>query len=390
MIKYYYPFSILSLFLALILICCPNKQVEAQFESSKVYEIDLRPDSYHSAEKPKNSLFFRNVEYVALETTEKCRIKDGANFYASENFIFSVASQQILQFDRDSGKFIRELLTYGESSTDFTSTLPNVQSTDSNEFIVLNSQGLSKVNAITRNVVKIGPRPKLFHDIAILNPNLLVSFVSVDEKRTESHLSLLSEQETEITRFYLNKSNHDPGNLILSLGFQEGNFYHFNEKVYFKQVYNDTIYNVSKKGLKEYAYFNLGEFRIDWNKDLKSQDVYKKISILNTYESEEYIFFMYRYRASIKYGVYSKKHAKTYIPGHSWMEDGFVDDIIDFIDFRPRSINDRDELIASFMPREIIFFLNSYGDEKSIPKLLQGLKKVKEGDNPVIGIASLK
>jgi hypothetical protein len=71
-------------------------------------------------------------------------------------------------------------------------------------------------------------------------------------------------------------------------------------------------------------------------------------------------------------------------------EKGFIDDVDDFIDFKPQSMNEHNELVASFAPYEIMFFLNRYGKEISLPKSIEVLKTVKEGDNPIIGIATLK
>ncbi|NVJ45967.1 MAG: 6-bladed beta-propeller [Cytophagia bacterium] len=354
------------------------------------YKIDLSPEAYFKAELPKNSLFFKEVDYVALETTEQSRIKNDYKVYASKDYIYTVAYRQILQFDRKTGKFIKEIGSYGYEIQNYTSTLPNVQSTNSNEILVLNSQGLSKINAVTNEFTKVSPRPSPFHDVAELNQDGLISFVSGDNNKIESHLLQFSKDGNELNQYYLNQTNYDPSSLVLSFGFQEGNFHSFNNEVFFKQIYNDTLYKVSEKGLSKYAYFNLGEFDIDWNKEIIQSEIYNNIIIINTYESEAYIFFIYWYRGSIKYGVYNKANQTSYLPEHNWMEDGFVDDLLGFIDFRPQSINEHNELVASFPTFEILFFLNSYGDESSIPKPLKALKMVKDGDNPVIGIATLK
>ncbi|NVK85215.1 MAG: 6-bladed beta-propeller [Cytophagia bacterium] len=384
------PILIILLLPLLVVFNCSLNQEKTEASEFIPYKIDLSPEAYFRAELPKNSFFFEEVEYVALETTEKSRIKDDYNVYVSKEYIYTVSNRQILQFDRETGKFIKEIGRYGYNADNYTSTLPSVQSTNSNEILVLNSQGLSKINAVSNEFTKVSPRPSPFHDVAELNSNELISFVSGDENKLESHLLQFSKDGTELNRFHLNHSHYDPGNFILSLGFLEGNFHHFNNNVFFKQVYNDTIYKVSEKGLSPYAYFNLGEFAIDWTKEIIQSEIYNNISIINTYESEAYIFFIYRYRGSIKYGVYNKVSQTTYLPEHNWTEDGFVDDFYDFIDFRPQSMNEHNELVASFPPFEIIFFLNSYGDEASIPKPLRALKKVKEGDNPIIGIATLK
>jgi hypothetical protein len=389
MTKRYNPLSIILL--SLVLFNCSGDHEAKESSDFIPYKIDLSEDAYFQAEVPKSSLFFKKVEYIALETTERCRVKDGYKVYGSKDYIYTIADRQILQFNRKNGKFIKELGKYGYGDEDYLSTLPDVQSPNSNEIWVFASEHLSKINGVTKKLLKISPRPRPFQDIAELNSNSLVSFIAGDESKLKSNLLLFSKDGTELNRFYLNQSDYDPSNFIQSLGFQEGNFHYYNNEVFFKQVYNDTIYRVSEKGLKASAYFNLGEFAIDWNNEITSSvDVYRKITLIKTFESDESIFFNYWYRGGIKYAGYSKTTEVIYLPEHGLSEKGFIDDVDDFIDFKPQSMNEHNELVASFAPYEIMFFLNRYGKEISLPKSIEVLKTVKEGDNPIIGIATLK
>jgi len=388
MTERYSPLPKFLLFLVLFNCSC-DQETKGSLDFI-AYKIDLSEDAYYQAEVPNSSLLFKKDDYIALETSERCRIKDGYKVYASKDYVYTIADRQILQFDRKNGKFIKELGKYGYGAEGYTSTLPYVQSPSSNEILVFTSQHLSKFNGVTNELLKVSPRPRPFQDIAELNANSLVSFIAGDESKLESNLLQFSKDGTELNKFYLNQSDYDPSNFIQSLGFLEGNFHYYNNEVFFKQIYNDTIYKVSEEGLRAYAHFNLGEFAIDWNDKIIRSDVYNKISIVKTFQSEDYIFFNYKYRGGIKYGVHNKIDQTSYIPEHSWSENGFIDDIHGFIDFRPQSMNEHNELVASFPPFEILFFLNSYGKQASIPKSIDALRIVEEGDNPVIGIATLK
>lgn len=381
-----YTIAVLTLFL----LGCSKHNDQVQVSDSLPYEIDLSPEVYHQAEQPKSSLLLEKVEYVALETTERCRVKEDFKVYVSKEYIYTVASGQILQFDRKDGKFIKELGKYGIRTESYASTLPYVQSLNSNQMLVTTSDHLSKINGVTNELTNISPISHQFQDVAELNANTLVSFIAGDESKLKSNLLLFSKDGTERNRLYLNQSDYDPSNFIKSLGFQEGNFNYYNNEVFFKQIYNDTIYKISEEGLKPYVYFNLGEFAIDWNNQIIRSDVFNKISIIKTFESKDYVFFNYRYKAGIKYGVYSKNSKVSYLPENTWTEDGFIDDVYGFIDFRPQSMNEYNEMVASFPPFEILFFLNSYREDASLPKSIEALKSVKEGDNPIIGIATLK
>ncbi|KOF01947.1 hypothetical protein OB69_14510 [Roseivirga seohaensis subsp. aquiponti] len=385
------PLSLLPKALLLfILFNCSGKSETTESSEFIPYEIDLSPEAYHQAEQPKSSLLLEKIEYVALETTERCRVKEDFKVYASNEYIYTVASGQILQFDRKDGKFIKELGKYRNGTEGYVSTLPYVQSLNSNQILVTTNDHLSKINGVTNELTNISPISRQFQDVAELNANTLVSFIAGDESKLKSNLLIFSKDGTERNRLYLNQSDYDPSNFIKSLGFHEGNFNYYNNEVFFKQIYNDTIYKVSEEGLKPYVHFNLGEFAIDWNNQIIRSDVFNKISIIKTFESEDYLFFNYRYKAGIKYGVYSKNSKVSYLPENTWTEDGFIDDVYGFIDFRPQSMNEHNEMVASFPPFEILFFINSYGKEVSLPKSIDALRTVKEDDNPVIGIATLK
>ena len=75
MTERYSPLPKFLLFLVLFNCSCDQ---ETKGSSDFIpYKIDLSEDAYYQAEVPNSSLLFKKVDYIALETSERCRIKDG-------------------------------------------------------------------------------------------------------------------------------------------------------------------------------------------------------------------------------------------------------------------------------------------------------------------------
>ena len=57
----------------------------------------------------KASDLIQDPEYIPLETNDSCLIRNGATFYATDDYIVSIARRQIYLFDRRTGRFVREI-----------------------------------------------------------------------------------------------------------------------------------------------------------------------------------------------------------------------------------------------------------------------------------------
>ena len=57
----------------------------------------------------KASDFIKEINYVALETTDSCLVNENPNIQVFKNNIIVNTNKQCLVFDKDSGKFLRSI-----------------------------------------------------------------------------------------------------------------------------------------------------------------------------------------------------------------------------------------------------------------------------------------
>ncbi|WP_421976484.1 DUF4934 domain-containing protein [Roseivirga seohaensis] len=93
------------------------------------------------------SQFGSEIEYVRLEMADEGLVAGNARTYVLEDYIYTVAFRQILQFDRKTGKFIKELSHYGNDPEAYQYTLPSMHPTTSNEIYVRTGNRIKTLNS---------------------------------------------------------------------------------------------------------------------------------------------------------------------------------------------------------------------------------------------------
>lgn len=383
----------LTVILGLILLGCSNKTEQAQQPSSSLYKIDLSGDVIYESESPKFSTFFKGIEYIKLETSENSLVQGNPMIYTSAEYIYTVAFRQILQFDRKDGHFIKEIGHYGFDPEGYIATLPTVQPFNMDEHYVSTGKYIKRINSIDNRLEIMAKNPQGLQGFALLDSGTFVSYIPNFDCNEKYRLLIYSNDESEIKKFknHLACEKHDKGSF--SIDMSEGQFYYLNSEVLFKESYNDTIFRVTRDQLIPHAYFNLGEFAIKYQdkENLKAKDRRDKIWIERTFESDEYIFFNYWFKEKTYHSIYSKLSNTCFIPDKLWIENGIIDDLHNFIDFRPLSINPNNEVVGVLNPDEILHWFNSSKPVlNSLPKSINQLRDVKSEDNPIIAIATLK
>jgi len=105
--------------LGLINIPIFQKSTQHNLKNDKFFEI-----KYEDLLKQKNiarlSQIATKVEYIQLETNEKCMVYNNAKYYFSDNFIFVKNRDHILKFSSE-GKFIKQIGAPGRGPGEITS-----------------------------------------------------------------------------------------------------------------------------------------------------------------------------------------------------------------------------------------------------------------------------
>ncbi|NVK85214.1 MAG: 6-bladed beta-propeller [Cytophagia bacterium] len=387
------PFIALAVCLLLFnfLSCAQEKDKEESLDPD-IFRINLTAEVISKAEPPKFSSIFSKIDYVRLETKEDCLVKGNAKVYVSSEYIYTVAFRQILQFDKLTGRFIKEIGHFGDDPEGYLATQPHVPPIRENAFVVLKAKTVAQIDAENNSLTNIANRVQIGQGFAALDSSSFVSFIPNHDCQQENRLLIYRKDGTEIKRFpnHLSCQLNDKNRISLDLS--EGRFYHYDNNVLFKEVYNDTIFQVGKERLEKHAFFHLGDEGIPYSEKEKMNERTKwdKVIVYDVFESVDYIFFSYVYKNTTFQGVFDKHKRISFIPEKKAETNGIQDDIHGFLDFTPLTISKTRETVGYFYPQDILKWFEEREESQKVPEPLSSLKELKYDDNPVIAIAKLK
>jgi hypothetical protein len=164
---------------------------------------------------------------------------------------------------------------------------------------------------------------------------------------------------------------------------------------------NDTIFEVTEGKINPVYHLNFKENKRKQNqiapndtRDYMSLisfvDKNKIAHTIGCFETNDFLFFNYTYLGKMHQGFYHKKEHKTVLSHELWFKNVFEFNVSDI-----RAVT-KNEIILSldaFQIRQLLDegkVLCSFFPEKRRLQLLEKLKNVKETDNPVLIILTLK
>lgn len=174
-------------------------------------------------------------------------------------------------------------------------------------------------------------------------------------------------------------------------------FYKYQGKDYFYEAgFTDTVYEITGKELLPHIIFHTGNKSDAYKRHEDLQYVSNQKFLLWTEETSRFIFFQYGigYSMSAIYnGVYDKKDKQLYISQKKNVCEshyGFVNDMDGLTSFVIKGISAEEELFAALDSEILSDFIEVYGTSKMTEKGKKLVANLKEDDNPIIVIATLK
>ncbi|MDZ7605121.1 MAG: 6-bladed beta-propeller [Cyclobacteriaceae bacterium] len=351
-------------------------------------------DSYLQKSRINCTDIFKSVEYIPLETREDCLINRNAEIYVDQRYIISIAFRQILVFDRENGKFIKEIGKFGQGPDEYAYTdkrsyderngTVNVGGWDPNTFIHYDLNG--KVQSITKSPFYLGPYHRL-------DSNSFVGFITNINGNEKKRFVFFNEAGEVLYEIKNDKifTREIPGRIAAATN--ECQFFTYQEDVCFKEFYNDTLFSISQNGLSPRYLFetenNTPPYEIKGAKDL-----YQKLPVYyqfqDFFETEYYLFFTLLLDGEFHSGYFDKNKNKTYI-GNDSQCFSFYDDINGFISFKLNNRNLANEVfghIESYLIHEWI--TNNPKEYKILQNKIKAFQQIKPEDNPIVVIADLK
>lgn len=356
----------------------------------------------------KISQFVDDIEYIRLEETDQSMlfyplITVTDDFIIARNSGFS-AMGPILLFDIETGKFIRGIGKSGRGPEEFYlgSNLYNIYSktiyalgynNDIKEYDLEGEfRGSFKLPVMIDE--KVDPKfgtPHIYlsqylkADLFVSN---IVNFTGWDKRRI---ILFTRDSIVKIFPNYLfwERKNWRGGN---SIGMNP-NYFRWNNQLFFKDEFNDTVFQITESSLIPMFVFDVGENNpkpeiMEQTTNINELRA-KYYFVKNISENNDYLFFQLQFDNNTFTGFFDKKYKITNICKiEENNKSSFVDDINGFMSIRPQEITQNNEIIFTLNPEEITNWIKD-NPEKTLKlySKLDWLKSYSPTSNPVIVIA---
>ena len=315
-----------------------------------------------------------DLEYTVLETDTSCLIGRNPEFYVTSDYIISMDKNRCLLFSRKSGSMIREILHKDQDDTAYRNTLRggNVALIEETEDILF--EGL-KPNELLIYSLKNGTKQTLqlhghTYTVAPIGP---ISFVSATRNvlGNDSHTMFLYDNE-QVVDSIPNTQMFDNSENALVIFNNDDYFYRYAGVTYYKNVTNDTIFQVNMQGKHPHAVFHTEGKGVSLDMRKHVELFRQNDEILQIYsivENKDFIFYQTRQGKQF----YKLIHNKSNRTSHLIAGTGLKNDIDGVADLWPYRITKNNEYVFIMDPASL--------DENTLLKL-----GVDSERNPIIVI----
>ena len=339
--------------------------------------------------------FFESVEYIKLETTPGCWLGDDLDVFVTDKFIVTASYKQNVAylFDRKSGKFIKQIGQKGKGPNDY-DYISGGRLFDEQEMILYCDKGSTEKIGynIENGEIKIIKLP-LLRNVSAFTISPVNYFIKMGAENeyagyvnnisgSDSIRLVIFDDNGNVVKSFPNYQHYTQINPSLYPA-NGGEFYVFNHSLFFKEpIFNDTIYVLNHKEMLPYATFYLGEHTPPYQLMIpmpnENRQNYFKVELLG--ENNKYIFFNYLYQGTRYCGYYYKQIKQTFV------NKGYLDNNLGYY-FIPKYMTFKGELTGILSAHEVVEYMKN---KKNASNTVKHLSSIKEGDNPVIVIATLK
>ena len=366
------------------------------FEELKIVPLETHPDG------------LLNIKYATYYLTDKYIIAitpiTSISFFGSQ--------ERAYLFDRETGKFIREVSSFGQGPDEYTGFLyglfgfdekNNILFVSDAKYIGESCKGINietnKVELIVKKPLNENPNETNMSSAPwLIKENIYVSFRNNRTGKDKVRL-IVYDKDGSIIKRYPNYLEYEKiGGLIPAFN---GIFYNYNKMTYFKEWgYNDTVFCVDEEKMLPHMIFKLGNKQPSYYHQQDGEYNKGKYLIYLVNESNSLVLFNFltiietrrgplgeslatnSYRHT---GYYDKKSKQAYISSTpDYKKSGITIPGLP-VNFIPISINNNKEMIAHIDPEELMKYKN---DISSQYKHL--FQNIQEDDNPIIIIAKIK
>ncbi len=337
---------------------------------------------------------FCDVKYIPLQFSSEILIGNNPDFFIVDNFIIVNDGDNCFQFNKENGKFVKKIGTKGRGPNEYSSTRGFINPINKTIYLLGWQGTLLEFDLNGKHIRKITipeyidnfSNPSFSTNYTYIHNDIIAYFTN--STGNENKLLMIFTNDSEIISIHNNSNTFPDKHLSISTG--ESHFYHFDNHLFFKENYCDTIYRVTRGLLLPHIVLLTGDYlrpyESKWwpHTKLKSQFIYP-YNLIET--SSHFIFrFFYNYHSFL--GVFDKHSGTLNI---SEWETGIINNIYNFIPFSPLTKMEGDKIIGYIDAWKVQQWFKDNPDKSAeLPTHLKNLENITENDNPVVMIAKLK
>ena len=406
-----------SIIASLLIACSPVTQKEKADG-----QIDVLP-AFENLTELKVSYLGKNIRYVPLETTDSSLVAGLEIGLLDDKILIASATRterHCFLFDRESGKFIREVAQKGEGPKDYTSSFPIIHPVTKNlyfrrlpdKLLEYNQQdeylgALSMNKFQSRNITPFLTESELYvyEGKSLVKPEINgCLYLQNQYKGKMDTLTVFLQQKKQTNQKRTGFKAYAGTEKYGLFGYNGAFMWEYingtkefypskfevlwlsGEDICFREVFSDTIFRIKDRTLEPRYIFNLGERHFPVEEHGYPESTKDYLVVTYVMETTDLIYFqcvkdMY---GEFHYynGLYRKANGEVLM---SKGKDDFTDDLTNFIPFRPIVHTEKGEFVGILKIEQIQEWLEEHPETK-LEGALAPLKDLAFDANPVVVI----
>ena len=392
--------------------CMRSAQKVAENTDYSIREIDIITN-LSNTQKANLSDIASGIEYCVLELDKKCLVTFDMSFYASDDYIVTInaaatdfVTPVCYVFERSTGKFVRQISRRGQGPGEYLNVLESFWDREKGQMCTLNANTYMFYNVdgtLSHQVKRFENR---FDFVAF--EDFYVTTLRSNTKRIAFYDKTGTIVDSIPNKLFLEKTQ------TWSYIDWDSWLFTFDNNLHFKDIYNDTLYQIKDFELHPRYLFNTGGLALPYEKQedqrgnplemmrrriLETADRYEKyMNILKILESNRYLYFTVNYKKQLYPAIYDKIEDKSKIMSPvsystSLLYDkrvplcGFENDLDGGLPFWPHQMISDKEMMCVYTPEELLALdISKITDSR----LKNVLNNIDEESNPIIAIVTLK
>ena len=376
----------------LFAIGCQNSNTNTEF-NFKSFELKESPKTTGLS---LSELEFKVIEYIPLESNDLCLIKSINEIRFGESFFLIKSFNNVLKFNID-GTFSSKIGTIGRGPNEYTDVM-DIDINKENQDIYLVSTWQKKFIAYSKegDFIRAFHCPQNTSNFRITRDGILC-YNRNTLGNVEASYNLMDFDGSEIKN-YSNRYQWVKSQRDMYVFVYENLFYRFNNTLFKKEVYSDTIYVFEGLNFKPRYVITAGKRLITPEARSKFNPIYigkNYIIPFNMFAFGNYIYYEYAIEQKFIFGFIGsfKDNFTAYIN----QGQGLINDLDGGPNIWPRTIKDDNTVISWIDAITIKNHVSSKAFKNSTPKYPEKKKELekladslKDTDNPVLVMVSLK